>query len=579
MERDEIRKRADSYLELEFHETFREEIKKLTENSAWDDLEDRFYTDLDFGTGGIRGKIGGGFNRINPYIIRKATAGLGAYIRSSGIEEAAVVIAYDSRRYSETFALESALTLSHMGIKSFLFSSLRPTPELSYAVRKLGATAGVVITASHNPPEYNGYKVYWSDGGQIVPPHDSGIIEKVRKVTGRIEAMQKEKAIKSGMLEIINSEIDKPYREMIKSLTIHPELFEKYGKDCNVVFTPLHGTGFRPVVNILSDLGLEVITVPEQSEPDGEFPTVEYPNPEEASALEMAIALGRRENADLVMATDPDADRLGIAVPDNGSFRLVTGNQLGVLLCDYIFSQLAEAGKLPENPALVKTVVTTELQALIAKKYNAHVFDVLTGFKYIAEKIREFEKSGYNYVFGGEESYGYLVGTEVRDKDAVSAAAMTAEMTLHHVSKGKTVLKRLEEIYREFGYFEEILISKKFEGQEGKQKIRGIMDALRNERPGQFAGRKIVRIKDYLERKTFDAEKHTESSIDLPKSNVIQFILDDESIISIRPSGTEPKIKFYASCRTEPGVDLEKAKKTAAGKLDAIRRDLEALTG
>lgn len=578
MNKKEIQEKADKYLEWEFHGTFREDIEKRIENSDWEDLEDRFYTELDFGTGGIRGKIGGGFNRINPYIVRKATAGLGNYIQAAGAKDAAVVIAYDSRRYSETFALEAALTLCNMGIKSFLFSSLRPTPELSYAVRKLKATAGIVITASHNPPDYNGYKVYWSDGGQIVPPHDSAIIQEVRKVTGRIEAMEKEKAMKSGLLEIIDREIDEPYMEMIKNLSIHPEVFEKYGSECNVVFTPLHGTGFRPVVDILSDLGLEVITVPEQSEPDGEFPTVRYPNPEEASALEMALELARKKNADLVMATDPDGDRLGIAVPDNGKYTLVSGNQLGVLLCDYIFAELSVADRLPQKPALVKTIVTTELQALIAKKYNAAVFDVLTGFKYIAEKIREFEKSGYSYVFGGEESYGYLVGTAVRDKDAVSAAAMTAEMTLFHFSKGKTVLKRLEEIYREFGYFEEILISKKFEGQEGKQKITGIMEGLRKDRPERFAEREIVQIRDYLESKTFDLKGGTETSIELPESNVIQFFLDDESIVSIRPSGTEPKIKFYASCRTAPGVELDEAKKTVNAKLDKIRRDLEALT-
>ncbi len=573
----EIRRKAEEYIKLETDVKFKEEVAVLLEAEDDEELSDRFYTDLEFGTGGIRGKIGGGFNRINPYVIRRATEGLANYVLSAGFASPSVVIAYDSRRYSGSFAVEAALVLVHKGIKAAVFSSLRPTPELSFAVRKLGASAGIVITASHNPPAYNGYKVYWSDGGQIVPPHDKGIIDEVLKVTGEGVKADRKKAEKEGMLSFIDEEIDTPYYSMIKGHSIHPEVFAEYGKTRKVVFTPLHGAGYTPVVKVLGDMGLQVVTVPEQREPDGNFPTVEYPNPEEASAMKMALDLARREKADLVMGTDPDADRLGIAVPDGTDYRLITGNQLGVLLADYIFSELTETGNLPSKPALVKTIVTTELQALIAADYGAETFDVLTGFKYIAEKIREFDSTGHNYIFGGEESYGYLVGTEVRDKDAVSAAAMTAEMTLFHISRGKSVITRLNELYRRYGYFREALVSKTFEGREGKEKIRDLMKSLRDNPPETFGEGNIRVVKDYLERLETDRAAGTEKEILLPKSNVLQFVLDDKSIVSVRPSGTEPKIKFYASLRTGPMDDLKEAERVVDAKLKKILEEIELL--
>ena len=573
----EIRRKAEEYIKLETDEKFKEEVAALLEAGDYEELSDRFYTDLEFGTGGIRGKIGGGFNRINPYVIRRATEGLANYVLSAGFASPSVVIAYDSRRYSDSFAVESALVLVHKGIKAVVFSSLRPTPELSFAVRELGASAGIVVTASHNPPAYNGYKVYWSDGGQIVPPHDKGIIDEVLKVTGEVGKADREKAEKEGMLSFIDKEIDIPYYSMIKGHSIHPEVFSEYGKTRKVVFTPLHGAGHTPVVKVLGDMGLQVVTVPEQRDPDGNFPTVEYPNPEEASAMKMALDLAQREKADLVMGTDPDGDRLGIAVPDGGGYRLITGNQLGVLLADYIFSELTETGNLPPKPALVKTIVTTELQALIADDYGAETFDVLTGFKYIAEKIREFESSGYNYIFGGEESYGYLVGTEVRDKDAVSAAAMTAEMTLYHISRGKSVITRLNELYRRYGYFQEALVSKTFEGREGKEKILDLMKSLRENPPETFGGGNVRVVKDYLKRLETDRAAGTEKEILLPKSDVLQFVLDDKSIVSVRPSGTEPKIKFYASIRTGPMEDLKEAERIVDANLRKILKEIELL--
>ncbi len=569
MEKRDIITKAQEYIRLETDPDFKGEIEDLLQREEWDELADRFYTDLEFGTGGIRGKIGGGFNRINSYVIRRATEGLGNYILSADVDAPSVVIAYDSRRYSDIFAREAALVLAHKGIQAIVFSSLRPTPELSFAVRQLKASAGIVITASHNPPEYNGYKVYWSDGGQIVPPHDEGIIEKVLQVRGEVPKADQKKAQSDGMLRYIDTEIDDKYYEMIKGHVIHPEIFREFGASCKVVFTPLHGTGYKPVVTILEDMGLRVLTVAEQREPDGNFPTVDYPNPEEASAMQMALALAKRENADLVMGTDPDADRLGIGVPDGEGFKLISGNQLGALLADYIFSQLKETGALPQKPVLVKTIVTTELQTLIAADYGAETVNVLTGFKYIAEKIREFEATDHHYVFGGEESYGYLVGTEVRDKDAVSAAAMTAEMALYHISQGKSVMQRLRELYQKYGYFKELLVSKKFEGRTGKGKINAIMKMLREETPEKIAGVPVKKTKDYLVRQ--------ESAMNLPKSNVLQFILDDESIVSVRPSGTEPKIKFYASVRTAPGMDFEKGETETDKKIQAIEREIEDL--
>lgn len=561
---EKLQNKIDRYLAGEDNSHFREDLEKVIKNKNNEELNDRFYTTLAFGTGGLRGKIGGGFNRMNPYVVRNATQGLATYIKKH-TSEGSAVIAYDSRHYSELFAEEAARVFCSNGIKTYLFTSLRPTPVLSFAVRTLGATAGIVVTASHNPAIYNGYKVYWSDGGQIVPPHDSGIIKEVNAVTKAVKPMSKEEALGKGLLVMIDKEIDEPFVTLVKSCSIRPELLKEQGKNIKIVYTPLHGTGTVLVERTLKEMGVNVITVPQQREPDGDFPTVEFPNPEIASALKLAIELAKQESADMLMGTDPDGDRLGIAVPEGKEIVLVTGNQLGVLFTDYIFSSLKEKDKLPENSAFVKTIVTTELQRLIAESYGARCYDVLTGFKYIAEKIKEFETSGEKYIFGGEESYGYLVTDKVRDKDAVSAAFLAVEMTLYHRLKGKSLLDRLKELWKSFGYFEELLISRYFEGQKGKVVMDNLMTSLRENPPETFGGINVIQVKDY------------KTGTDLPPSNVLQFFLADGSKITVRPSGTEPKIKFYASCKTEPGIPLKKAKAQTGAKLQAIEKEIDGL--
>jgi len=572
-----IKEKAAEYLDFEENEYFRNELIEVLEKGTEGELSDRFYTDLGFGTGGLRGVIGGGYNRMNPYTVRKATQGLADYINKQ-TKGGSVAIAYDSRNYSDLFAREAALTLCANGIKVFLFTALRPTPELSYAVRELGATAGIVVTASHNPPEYNGYKVYWSDGGQITPPHDSGIIEMVNAVRNPEKAMNEKDALEAGLLEYMDKEIDDAYIAMVKKYFLNPELIKNKGCELKVVYTPLHGTGTMLVERILGELGIEVVTVPQQREPDGNFPTVDYPNPEEASAMQMALDLGKKLGADLVLGTDPDADRLGIAVPDTrGDYVLVSGNQLGCLLGDYIFSELKRQDRMPEKPVLIKTIVTTELQRLIGESYGADVVDVLTGFKYIGEKIREFETTGQNYVFGGEESYGYLVETEVRDKDAVSAAVLTAEMALVDRDRGLSLLDHLNDIYRRFGYFKEIMVSKTFKGQSGLEKIDSLMSVLRENTPEAFGMSRVKLVRDYSKRIETEPASGREKAITLPVSNVLQFVLEDQSIITVRPSGTEPKIKFYASCRAAEGLTQEKAAAEVEDKLSKIKEDIEAV--
>ncbi len=577
MESKEINDLAEEYLKIEKNEEFRREIIDLIAQKKDEELYDRFYKDLYFGTGGIRGIIGGGFNRINTYMIKKSTRGFAEYINQNvAPDNKKVVIAYDSRNYSDIFAKEAALVLCENAIKVFLFTSLRPTPELSYAVRKLNAAGGIVITASHNPKEYNGYKVYWSDGGQIVPPHDDGIIEEVRKIKGLVKGMSEKEAVDKGLLNYIDREIDESYLKAVEDKIIRNDIIDKYKNEIKIVYTPLHGTGLMPVKNVLDKLGIKIFVVPEQEKPDKNFSTVKYPNPEEASAMEKALALGKKVNADIVMGTDPDADRLGIAVPDGNKYRLITGNQLGALLADYILMSLKEKNKLPRKPVIVKTIVTTELQRLIAGKYNTKVYDVLTGFKYIASKIKEFERTGEDYIFGGEESYGYLIGTDVRDKDAVSAAVLTIEMAMYNRSLGRTVIDYLNELYKEHGYFEEILINKYLKGSEGNEKIKEIMKWLRETPPVRFGSSRVKILKDYLYGKIVDtASGKTTAKIDLPESNVLQFILEDETVVSARPSGTEPKIKFYASCRSREEIKI--AKKEVSVKLEEIRKTIEKI--
>ncbi|MDR3122978.1 MAG: phospho-sugar mutase, partial [Treponema sp.] len=538
---------------------------------------------LEFGTGGLRGVIGGGYNRMNTLVVKSATQGLASYVRKAFPEKAAAgklaaAIAYDSRRYSPEFAEAAALILAANGVKTYLFSALRPTPELSFAIRRLGADTGIVVTASHNPPQYNGYKAYWNDGAQVIPPHDEGIIREVNSVAS-IGEMTREEALSRGLLEIIDRQIDEPYQAMVRGRLFRPELIKAKAAEVKIVYTPLHGTGAMHVEAALGSLGLDVITVPEQREGNGDFPTVAFPNPEEAAALELALKLGAQVGADVVMATDPDADRLGIAVPakpgasslnSKYGFALLTGNQLGTLLGDYIFLSLKEAGKLPPNAAMVNTIVTTGMQKRVAEYYGARCFECLTGFKWIASVMAKTEADGSaSVVYGTEESYGYLVENEVRDKDGVSAAALTAEMTLYWRSQGKSLLDRLEELYEKVGYWEEAGVSKYFQGPQGPAIMANIMEAYRKNPPATLGGVEVAKVRDLA---------HGDG--DLPPSDVLQFCLKDGAVVSARPSGTEPKIKFYASCCAEIGSGgLEAARAEAARKLEAIKKDIRKVIG
>jgi phosphoglucomutase len=597
MDKEAVIARAKEYIAKEGDAHFRSEVEKLLAaltaggaletSSEFKELEDRFYRDLEFGTGGLRGIIGGGYNRMNTLVVKRATQGLAAYVRKASPAKAlSAVIAYDSRHYSAEFAEAAALIFAANGITCFLFSGLRPTPELSFAIRRLGCDTGIVVTASHNPARYNGYKAYWNDGAQVIPPHDEGIIAEVNAVT-ELKEMGREEALSKGLLKIIDREIDEPYRAMVKSRLFRPELIKARAGEVKIVYTPLHGTGAFHVEGVLGYLGLKVITVPEQREGNGDFPTVSFPNPEEAAALEMALKLGKETGADLVMATDPDADRFGAAVPVGKAapgcgYALITGNQMGVLLADYIFLSLKETGKTPPKPAMVNSIVTTGMQKLVARSYGAECFECLTGFKWIADIMAKREKDGAAaIVFGTEESYGYCVENEVRDKDGVSAAAMAAEMTLYWRSKGKGLLDRLEELYRAHGYWEETGISKYFPGPEGPAVMGGIMEEYRKHPPKTLGGIGVEKIRDLRESLSrFPSRPGETEEVDLPKSDVLQFYLADGTIVSARPSGTEPKIKFYASCCSPVGAGgLEAAKAEAGRKLAAIQKDIRAVIG
>ena len=573
--------KAEEYVSLEDSVFFRDQVKKLIIEDSVNELNDRFFTDLAFGTGGLRGVIGGGYNRMNPYTVKRATQGLAAYIKKNAPDpnNASVVIAYDCRNFSDLFSLKAALVLAANGIRTYLFTGLRPTPELSYAVRRLKATAGIVVTASHNPPEYNGYKVYWSDGGQVVPPHDAGIIAEARLVRGAIAEMPREEALSKGLLVMIDREIDDPFIAMVKDQSLRPALVKEQGKNLTVVYTPLNGAGAMPVERALEQLGITVIFVPEQHYPDGNFPTLKFPNPEEASAMKLAIELGKAKKADLVLGTDPDADRLGIAAPEGDGFRLITGNELGVLLLDYILSTRRELGTLPANGVFIKTIVTTDLERIVAESNGVKTLDVLTGFKYIGEKILSFdtEPGGPVFLFGNEESYGYLTGAEVRDKDAVGAAVMTAELTLYHRSRGKSLMDRLREIWVQHGFFKETGISGVFKGEAGLAIMQGLMDTLRKAPPADFGGFAVAAVKDYLNGTTMPRGGTAAADIDLPRSNVLQFVLQDGSMVTARPSGTEPKIKFYVSCRSAAGTPLDTAMVEVQTKNERITAQIRQL--
>ncbi|MDR0402515.1 MAG: phospho-sugar mutase [Treponema sp.] len=589
MERNDVAGRAKDYIARENDPYFRDEVKKLLEAEDYTELEDRFYRNLEFGTGGLRGVIGGGYNRMNTLVVKSATQGLANYIRRAFPEKAAApgglkaAIAFDSRRYSAEFAEAAALIFAANGIKAYLFSALRPTPELSFAIRLLGCDTGLVVTASHNPPQYNGYKAYWNDGAQVIPPHDKGIIAEVEAVA-EIREMPREEALGAGLLRIIDREVDEPYQAMVKSRLFRPDLIREKAGEVKIVYTPLHGTGAFHVEKILGDLGLKVITVPEQREGNGGFPTVAFPNPEEAAALDMAIKLAGKEKADVVMATDPDADRFGIAVRGAlGDYTLVTGNQMGVLLADYIFLSLRESGKMPASPVMVNTIVTTGMQKAVAASYGVTCVEVLTGFKWIADIMRRCDSGEGTFVFGTEESYGYLVENEVRDKDGISASALTAEMTLYWRSRGKSLLDRLTELYAGHGYWQELSISKYFQGPEGPGIMKGIMDEYRKNPPSALGGIRVEKVRDVLESVwKIPGESGGiagESFSDIPKSDVLQFFLEDGTVVSARPSGTEPKIKFYATCRASAENGVEAAKAEAGRKLDAIKSDIRKVIG
>ncbi len=588
MEQAEILKRAKAYIAEEKDLRFSKEVEELIAKEDYKELEDRFYQTLEFGTGGLRGIMGGGTNRMNTLEINKATQGLANYVLKAFPKEAkegtlSAVVAYDSRLNSDVFAEATALIFAANGIKAYLFSSLRPTPELSFAIRQLGAKTGVVVTASHNPRMYNGYKAYWDNGAQVIEPHDVGIIEEVNKVT-EVKTMTRVQAIAEEKLVIIDKEIDEKFWAMCKAQLFRPELIKEKAKDIRIVYTPLHGTGAMHVEKVLGDLGLKVITVPEQREPDGNFPTVEKPNPEEKPALTLAVELAKKEKADGVMATDPDSDRFGTAFPDkDGNFVLLSGNQMGALLMDYVIRSREEFGKMPKNPAIIRSIVTSNFGDAICKKHNIALVECLTGFKWIAAAEEDFEKAGtHNYVFGLEESYGYKIEKDVMDKDGVSAAAMCAEMILYWRSQGKSLLEHLDDMYKEYGYFEDRAISKNFPGSSGVQVMKGIMAKLRTEGLKTLGGEKVVKIRDVQESTVFDpANPSAKTAITLPKSNVLQFYLESGTIVSARPSGTEPKIKFYINSVIPAGNGsdawLKDAKAKAGAFCNAIEADINSI--
>ena len=531
-----------------FDEETKQELEAIADNE--EEIEERFYTDLDFGTGGMRGIIGAGTNRVNKYTIRKATQGLANYILENGDKSKGVAISHDNRRQSRQFATEAALVLAANGIKAYLFDDLRPTPELSYAVRELETTAGIMVTASHNPPEYNGYKVYWDDGAQIVAPHDEGIINKVNQISSfdEVKTMAKDKAKEEGLFEIIDSALDDQYIKTLKDLSLNEESIKEVAEELDIVYTPLHGAGNVLVQRILDELGFQNIhVVPEQEKPDEDFSTVEYPNPEEPDVFELGLELANQEDAELIMANDPDADRVGIAVRDeNNEWTFLDGNQVGILLTEYIVNSLEE---VPDNATIIKTIVTTEMINPIAEKYDLDVMNTLTGFKYIGEKIKEFKAGKYDkeYIFGFEESYGYLYGTHARDKDAVVATMLIAEMAAHYKAQGSSIYEELMRMYEEYGYYKSDLEAIRMPGKSGQEKINAMLADLRENSPQEINGQEVVVKKDYLVGKSYDLQTGEESELDLPESNVLQFELADKTLVTARPSGTEPKIKFYFS--------------------------------
>ena len=552
-----------------FDEATKEELKNIAGDE--NEIKERFYMDLEFGTAGLRGIIGAGTNRMNIYVVRRATQGLANYIAKVDKKSQGVAIAYDSRHMSPEFAQEAALCLAANGIKAYIFETLRPTPELSFAVRHLGCVAGINVTASHNPPEYNGYKVYWEDGAQITPPHDSGIMGEVKAISdwNTVKTMDKAEAEKAGLFEVIGKEVDDAYMAELKKQVIHMDAIQAEGKNLKIVYTPLHGTGNIPARRILKELGFEnVYVVKEQELPDGDFPTVSYPNPEAAEAFELGLKLAKEVDADLVLATDPDADRLGVRVKDkNGEYHDLTGNMSGCLLANYEISQRkAVNGSLPEDGALIKTIVTTNLADAIARGYGVKLIEVLTGFKFIGQQILGFEKSGKgSYLFGFEESYGCLIGTYARDKDAIVATMALCEAAAYYKTQGKTLWDAMIEMYEQFGYYKDDIKAVTIKGIEGLQKIQDIMNSLRQNPPAEFAGHKVVAVRDYKADTIKNLETGEVTPTGLPNSNVLYYELTNDAWVCVRPSGTEPKVKFYYGVKGTSLADADE-KSAVMGK-------------
>ncbi|MGU8484217.1 phospho-sugar mutase [Clostridium perfringens] len=557
-------------------EKVKRELKGLTDPI---EIEDRFYKDLEFGTGGLRGVIGAGTNRMNIYTVSKATQGYSEYLKKH-FESPSIAIAYDSRNMSKEFAKATALTFAANGIKAYLFEDLRPTPELSFTVRQLNCSGGIVITASHNPKQYNGYKVYGSDGGQITDETAKEIIGYINNlhIFDDVKTMDEKESLDKGLLSYIGENVDKEYIKNVKSLVIRKDLVKEKAKDLKIIYTPIHGSGNKPVRRVLHELGFNnVKVVKEQEKPDGNFPTAAYPNPEDKSVFKLALEMAKTENPDIIFGTDPDCDRIGVVVKDNsGEYKVLTGNQTGMLLADYILKSLKYEEKLSSKGAIIKTIVTTEGVKNIADFYGVDLINTLTGFKYIGEKIGEFEKTKSNdFIFGLEESYGYLAGTFVRDKDAVIASTLIAEMALYYKENGLTLYEALIELYEKFGYTQEKLISIELAGKEGQEKIAKCIDSLRNNPVKEVLGVKVKTSFDYKLSKEIDNNTMEESEINLPKSNVLKYILEDNSWFVIRPSGTEPKMKIYLAIEAKGLKESnEKIERFEKSVMDIVNKEL-----